>query len=684
MNLTQITTQIGSTLPETDNLPFAALPKVKADKGEVPCSAKLVFDLNKNQLYFKFHSRSKTEREIYYFGNNKAASAQIFLVRALKDVKYLLGTVLSDLFLELQRFNMQDCELFQILKELQKAALYIQASKIKKGFLVVNKWCGPQGEQIYFDRDKGVFVVSGNVVAIEKMINDIVELNPREKIVVVVPAVLFQNGLELVLSEHPDYHMLVRKSLKLETEEVKELKQQDLRTCHLCRRLMPQVASNRYLAKLSRTGLNKIFTTTTVNAARDIKKAGYDDSYGVCQQCYGKLSRGERYIADRLSGRIAGESVFVLPEGLLEPFETYENFPKIREAVDFLFKAKDAKKWYEEAVIEAEEQVLNDAYTINLVFYRTDGNSINVLETIEDVPPFRLVSIMERFGTWKDRMRDQVKGGMSLGKVYRIIPVRSNKKGEQLNVQRVINVYKALLLKQLLHPRLLFQYAMEAIDKGLSQIQRQKQEIYRNLPYYIKESTDFYVSDMVMNYLVLMQVMQETNVLLKPIFQKDVKAMEYTYQNEKVQESINRMEKFVQEQGFNTEARGLFYLGALLHRVALAQYSKGHKNKPILKKINFQGMKPRDMQRLLADLTEKLMQYRRMTAFTDALMNRHQAYYGSVVADNGCAELDELQNVFFLLAGYSYMVGSKVLDATKEEVQAQQSLMSENEIEQDS
>lgn len=140
MNLTQITSQVGSMLPVTDNLPFAQLPKVKKEKGEIPCSAKLVFDLKETQLYFKFHSQSRTEQELFYFGNNKAASAQIFLVRALKDVKYLLGTVLSDLYLELKKYNMKNCELGQILNDLQKAGLYFQAAKTKEGYLAIDKW----------------------------------------------------------------------------------------------------------------------------------------------------------------------------------------------------------------------------------------------------------------------------------------------------------------------------------------------------------------------------------------------------------------------------------------------------------------------------------------------------------------------------------------------------------------
>jgi hypothetical protein len=58
----------------------------------------------------------------------------------LKDVKYLLGTTLSDLFLELQKQAMQASEIYKIMELLQEAGLYFQASKTREGFLAEDKW----------------------------------------------------------------------------------------------------------------------------------------------------------------------------------------------------------------------------------------------------------------------------------------------------------------------------------------------------------------------------------------------------------------------------------------------------------------------------------------------------------------------------------------------------------------
>ena len=64
LNLTQITARIGSSLAGTYDLPFEPLPAVKAEKGEVPCSAKLVCDIGTKKLYFQIHAENKTEREL--------------------------------------------------------------------------------------------------------------------------------------------------------------------------------------------------------------------------------------------------------------------------------------------------------------------------------------------------------------------------------------------------------------------------------------------------------------------------------------------------------------------------------------------------------------------------------------------------------------------------------------------
>ncbi len=147
--------------------------------------------------------------------------------------------------------------------------------------------------------------------------------------------------------------------------------------------------------------------------------------------------------------------------------------------------------------------------------------------------------------------------------------------------------------------------------------------------------------------------------------------------SEKVNLSIKKIEDFLDLQGYVPEAKALFYIGVLLHRVALAQWLKEHKKKPILKKVHFQGMNQKEVYQLYHDLLEKLRQYNKWTLFTEAVMNRFHHYFSDTLEQKW--SLSEQANVFYIMSGYAYMVGTKAPDLTPEEEEAQEDIVPEGE-----
>ncbi len=99
---------------------------------------------------------------------------------------------------------------------------------------------------------------------------------------------------------------------------------------------------------------------------------------------------------------------------------------------------------------------------------------------------------------------------MSIGHIYRIIPVRTNRKDDQLDIGRVLSLYKALLNGEQIKSEVLFNYVTEALDKGLRQLSKEKIDNYTNLNlhYYRNEREDFYIKDIIMRYLVLFYICQ--------------------------------------------------------------------------------------------------------------------------------------------------------------------------------
>ncbi len=71
---------------------------------------------------------------------------------------------------------------------------------------------------------------------------------------------------------------------------------------------------------------------------------------------------------------------------------------------------------------------------------------------------------------------------------------------------------------------------------------------------------------------------------------------------------------------------------------------------------------------LYQDVIEKLRQYDEMRLFNEAVMNRFHYYYGSLKRP---WSLNDHANVFYIMAGYSYMVGRKTEDITEVEDEIQ-------------
>ena len=99
---------------------------------------------------------------------------------------------------------------------------------------------------------------------------------------------------------------------------------------------------------------------------------------------------------------------------------------------------------------------------------------------------------------------------------------------------------------------------------------------------------------------------------------------------------------------YSEAEKALFYLGRILSSIAYAQYKKGHESKPVLNKLNFNGMDTDAIVRLSLDLREKTRQYNihdktewNFSEFTDSFNEKDWP-------------LSKEQNVFYLMAGYSF------------------------------
>lgn len=511
MNLPQLTAQLGALERSGQDVLHSLVKplKFKRKENESYYAVYLTIDLAQDSIVFEnpFPYDESLLKRIYYFGNNSAAASQTYLVRSTDSLHYLLTSVWNDLYISLQQNGMSASRLAQLLQHLHSRSFVSLGSKKGQGRLVLEKIRFPAalaGPSISYNPDEKCVVINDIKYKSEAFLNLLLENeNKKNRVVLIIPKIR-DGHEEYLLSQHEDYHELVKKINKLDdNHSAAENLRDGGRVCYLCHQVKPDVSSS-YSTKFSRSGINKIFTITTINAARFNRDGySYDDSYSICGSCYQDLITGEKVVESQFRGRIAGESVFILPEHLLESFD-YSSIGAIKKDMDIAFNSFEINEWLT-AVENDASWLSSNLYMVHFIIYRTDGNSVSILEAIEDVPTLRIVRIMKLLRDYANRVKPHIKG-LSLASIYRMIPVRETEKG-QIDIGRVLSLYKAILSGELIRTETLYGYACEALDKGMRQLHKARMDNYRNLNLiqYANGREDYFIKSTVLSYVVLLQ-----------------------------------------------------------------------------------------------------------------------------------------------------------------------------------
>ena len=154
------------------------------------------------------------------------------------------------------------------------------------------------------EKNKKKFIIGNEKYNAENLLKHIRGLSSKCKVILVIPRII-KNKQRIVISTHKDYIDLVLQSIEsANSDELSE------GVCHICQSMKKDINTIAYSSKLSRSSVNKIFVTTTINYASAFNKNNYNSNYAICQQCYSNLIMGENVVVNRFGGvRIAGEKV---------------------------------------------------------------------------------------------------------------------------------------------------------------------------------------------------------------------------------------------------------------------------------------------------------------------------------------------------------------------------------------
>lgn len=402
--------------------------------------------------------------------------------------------------------------------------------------------------------------------------------------------------------------------------------------------------------------LSKIFVTTTKNYASMFEEDNYPKNYSISKKAKEIITKASDFILENLRTNIAGIPHVLIPE---LPFNYQgnieESVEKFNDVNNLIFDTQLFESFVEHFVAwnELEEQV----YWFNYFGYLSDKNSFKILTRIRDVNSQNLLKIIKTFVENSKLIYPTTpKYIYNFKTIYNIIPVKTKEskknyafeiidailEGKQVDVQTLFFHFKELAL---------YYY----LDRG--QIKTSYDNIYpKSDKKSDKKKFDFLINEAILKYLVLIKTLKDNNQLINHKFLEGY--MEENKQSKKpnFEEEIT---KLFDMHGYNDMQKAMFYLGRMVSIIGSKQYEKRHEQKPILQKINFNGITLREITKLRSELYEKARQYNTDIAYFDSLFSKYFNYNDWKLSPN--------EALFFLLNGYSFGINISKANKSIEE-----------------
>ncbi len=438
--------------------------------------------------------------------------------------------------------------------------------------------------------------------------------------------------------------------------------------CHLCG-ANAEVTSNFVPMRI------KVYINDKVSFAGRLRSDGFLERYSVCRQCYQDLLLADRLLEQELESRLLQTPVFLIPEFLSQPTggltEVRRRLQRIRQDTTELARLARLRRTPEEIADAARERAGLYA-TLTLLFHEKQNMAVKIREMIAEVPPSRIQELIRAINVVNLAGEDDgwaapfvLRGDLywfgGLDNLLNTLPLRRSRGGPV--VRPALTLTRQLLQHEPIDLSSLHADFLEGVRAIVS----------RHLGYWVVPSqweqrtpgpdeVDRTVRRFVARTLALRLIAHEVGCVELGGVNVDTGIPEL-YRSAMLGLKLNEQEQ------------SLFLLGVLVARVASEQYRSDESGtKPILEKLNYTGMSLPRVSVFATELFDKLRQYRLLSGpgaaenellYAEALqrLTRHRDRW----------QLTDAENVYFILAGYSYETG-RIIRAGKEKAKEQQAV----------
>jgi CRISPR-associated protein Csh1 len=385
----------------------------------------------------------------------------------------------------------------------------------------------------------------------------------------------------------------------------------------------------------------KYYMTDKIGFSSDLD-GQFIKNFNLCKTCYENVLVGERYTKEKLRTWVGRMTLFVIPKLIFknENLDIDKLSSEIKDITKTIINIESIKKF----VRKLDRNQYNNTI-INFLFYFDDGQKFKILKLIRDVPPTRLDDIRkveeEILALTNERYLDNFSYKINLKKIYYSIPIGESGDRKKVAHRKYLEVIDSIFSDR----KIDYNFLIDQFTEVIGIIRSNRNGFNISIKPNTKMTPDQILTDKILQLNFLLLFFSKLNLL------KGGKIMGIKNLNmEGIPDEINQYWHDIEI--YNDEQkRALFLLGYLIGQVGSAQSKAGHKTKPILNKINFQGMDLSRISNLSNEILEKLMQYK----IRDFNENVFAAFKTLLDRNIHNWQLSNQEDVFYLLSGYAFV-----------------------------
>ncbi len=400
--------------------------------------------------------------------------------------------------------------------------------------------------------------------------------------------------------------------------------------CHLCGEKAPLTA------EFTRFKVLKFYINDKLSFAYGLAPNHWAKSYAVCRRCYTHLLAGERHLEKAFQAWVLRTETLLVPH--------LGHAPLSREALDALSEvlteaATGLDRMENVPRLLAKLKAQTDLPQLTLLFVERSQSAVKVKEAIFEVEPSRIYSLLlalSEANAWADahfgrRLGEDGKPRPwlpGLSALLNLLPLQHQKGSPE--VKPALWAFRQILLQEPMERSAWIRGFLESLRFA----HRKNPSLYATRSCTIPNRCPE-LHNLIPQMAAFLVFLEKAGVL------KEVKA---------VQTQSKNHQDTLAELALDEPKSALFLLGVLLARIASEQYKKG-KTKPILEKIGYQGMPLAKVRRFAVELFEKLGEYRRLDANSEAIFGEAME---RLARNESHWPLSDEENAFYILLGYGY------------------------------